>query len=229
MIRPILPELMPHRLVLLGPPASGKGTQGRRLAEDLGLAYLSTGALLRSAVEQGTELGKQAAPVLERGEYLPDQLMCSIMGEWLARQKGGWVLDGFPRSVPQAEFLSKGLAGKSLKLDAAILLEVPLEELLVRLGNRIECPECRWSGRKQDLNGADRCPECGGVPAPRADDTPSNFRSRLAEYEENTLPVVSRYEKEGLLHRFDATLGPDEGAKRLLELVKSLKSHGQAA
>lgn len=220
---------MPYRLVLLGPPASGKGSQGRRLAEDLGLAYLSTGALLRSAVEEGTGLGKQAAPVLERGEYLSDELMCSIMADWLGKQKGGWVLDGFPRSAAQADFLAGWLTEKNLRLSAAILLEVPVDELLVRLGNRIECPECRWSGRRQELNGADRCPECGGVPGPRADDTPANFRSRLAEYEENTLPVVSRYQEEGLLHRFDATRGPDAVAKRLLELVRSLKSHGQAA
>ncbi|RYD48282.1 MAG: nucleoside monophosphate kinase, partial [Verrucomicrobiaceae bacterium] len=81
---------MSKQVVLLGPPASGKGTQGRRLAEDLGLAYLSTGALLRSAVEDRTELGKQAEPILAKGEYLPDSLMCPIMGEWLAKQTGGW-------------------------------------------------------------------------------------------------------------------------------------------
>ncbi len=229
MIRPTLQEAMPHRLLILGPPASGKGTQGRRLAEDLGLAYLSTGALLRSAVEEGTPLGKQAEPILAKGEYLPDELMCPIMGEWLGKQSDGWVLDGFPRSIPQAGFLSAWLSQKNLKLDAAILLEVPVGELLVRIGNRLECPECRWSGRKQELNGAGRCPECGGVTGPRADDTPANFRSRLSEYEGNTLPVVARYEDAGLLHRFDATSGPDEVAERLLNLVRSLKSHGQAA
>ena len=220
---------MSPRLVLLGPPASGKGTQGRRLAEDLGLAYLSTGALLRSAVEEGSALGREAAPILARGEYLPDPLMCTIMADWLAKQPDGWVLDGFPRSIAQADFLSEWLAAKDRQLDAAILLEVPVEELLVRLGNRIECPECRWSGRPKDLNGAARCPECGGVTGPRADDTPANFRSRLAEYEENTLPVVLRYQEAGLLHRFDATRDPGAVAARLLELVNSLKSHGQAA
>ena len=93
----------------------------------------------------------------------------------------------------------------------------------------LECPECRWTGRRHELNGAGRCPECGGVAGPRADDTPSNFRSRLAEYEEHTLPVVGRYEQEGLLRRFDATHSPGEVEKRLLELVRSLKAHGQAA
>lgn len=220
---------MSKRVVLLGPPASGKGTQGRRLAEDLGLAYLSTGALLRSAVEEGTELGKQAEPILARGEYLPDSLMCPIMGEWLAKQTGGWVLDGFPRSLHQVEFLTGWLSEHGQQLTAAVLLEVPLDELLVRLGNRIECPECRWSGRRQELNRADRCPECGGVTGPRADDTPANFRSRLSEYEEHTLPVVARYESEGLLRRFDATTGADDVEKRLVECIRSLEAHGQAA
>lgn len=220
---------MSKQVVLLGPPASGKGTQGRRLAEDLGLAYLSTGALLRSAVEEGTELGKQAEPILAKGEYLPDSLMCPIMGEWLAKRTGGWVLDGFPRSVPQAEFLAGWLAEHGQKLTAAVLLEVPVNELLVRIGNRIECPECRWSGRRQELNRADRCPECGGVTGPRADDTPANFRSRLAEYEEHTLPVVAHYESAGLLHRFDATTGADDVEKRLAERIRSLEAHGQAA
>lgn len=199
------------------------------MAEELDLAYLSTGALLRSAVEDKSELGRQAEPILARGEYLPDELMNPIMGEWLAKQNGGWVLDGYPRSASQADFLAEWLGEKGQRLDAAILLEVPFDELLIRLSNRLECPECRWSGRRQELNGAGRCPECGGVVAPRADDTPSNFRSRFAEYEEHTLPVVTRYEKEGLLKRFDATRNPDEVAGRLLELVSQLKSHGQAA
>ena len=172
---------------------------------------------------------REAAPILAKGEYLPDDLMCSIMGEWLAHQSGGWVLDGFPRSTAQADFLASWLGRQDQKLDAAILLEVPLDELLVRIGNRIECPECRWSGRRQELNRADRCPECGGVTGPRADYTPANFRSRLAEYEEHTHPVIARYEKDGLLHRFDATRDVDEVEKRLVECIRSLEAHGQAA
>ncbi len=218
---------MAKRFVLLGPPASGKGTQGRRLSEELGLAYLSTGALLRSAVEDGTPLGREAAPILARHEYLPDGLMCSIMGAWLEKQKGGWVLDGFPRSLGQADYLATWLSDHDQKLDGAILLEVPESELLQRIRNRVECPECRWSGRKQELNGAGRCPECGGVAGPRADDTPVAFRARLAEYEEHTLPVIARYEGEGLLRRFDGARDPDTAEKRLLELARS--PHGQAA
>ncbi|WP_193212368.1 adenylate kinase family protein [Luteolibacter marinus] len=218
---------MAKRFVLLGPPASGKGTQGRRLADQLGLAYLSTGALLRSAVEEGSGLGMEAAPILERHEYLPDALMCSIMGEWLAGQTGGWVLDGFPRSLVQAEFLSEWLADRDQKLDAAILLEVPEEVLLQRIRLRVECPECRWSGRRPELNGAGRCPECGGVAGPRADDTVAGFQSRFKEYRAHTLPVVAHYEARDVLKRFDAAQDPDGAEERLLKLVRT--SHGQAA
>lgn len=217
---------MSQRLVLLGPPASGKGTRGRRLADLLGLAYVSTGALLRSAVEEGSPLGLEAAPILARHEYLPDRLMCPIMADWLARQPGGWVLDGFPRSLAQEEFLSQWLAGRGQALDAAILLEVPEDELLRRIRNRVECPDCRWSGRRDQLAGG-RCPRCGGPAAAREDDTEAGFRSRLAEYREHTLPVVERYQAAGLLRRFDAAGDSDGAEARLLELIRT--SHGPPA
>lgn len=216
---------MSQRLVLLGPPASGKGTQGRRLAERLGLAYVSTGALLRSAVEERSPLGREAAPILARHEYLPDPLMCSIMGDWLGRQPGGWVLDGFPRSVAQAEFLGDWLADRNQGLDAAILLEVPEGELLARIRNRVECPDCRWSGRVEQL-AAGRCPKCGGHAGPREDDTEAGFRARLAEYHEHTLPVIAIYESAGLLLRFDAASDAAGAEQRLLELIQS---HGPQA
>lgn len=217
---------MSQRLVLLGPPASGKGTQGRRLAEKLGLAYVSTGALLRSAVEEGSPLGREAAPILARHEYLPDPLMCSIMGEWLDRQTDGWVLDGFPRSLVQEQYLSSWLSARGDALDAAILLEVPESELLQRIRNRVECPGCRWSGRRDQLSDG-RCPRCGGAAGPRDDDTEAGFRSRLAEYREHTLPVVDRYQAAGLLRRFDAASDPDGAEARLLELIRT--SHGPSA
>lgn len=216
---------MSQRFVLLGPPASGKGTQGRRLAERLSLAYVSTGALLRSAVEERSPLGLEAAPILARHEYLPDPLMCSIMGDWLARQAGGWVLDGFPRSVAQAEFLGDWLADRDQQLDAAILLEVPESELLFRIRNRVECPDCRWSGRTEQLS-AGRCPSCGGPAGPREDDTETGFRARLAEYREHTLPVVDRYESAGLLRRLDAASDAAGAEQRLIELISS---HGPQA
>ena len=162
----------PLRVVLLGPPASGKGTQGRRLASSLGLGYLSTGSLLREHVGQGTALGKLADPILARGEYLPDDLMCPILADWLSRQNGGWVLDGFPRSLPQAVFLDEWLAARKLGVDAAISLEVPFSELIARIRDRVECPSCRWTGQKAQLANGALCPACGEPSGQRADDSP---------------------------------------------------------
>ena len=209
----------PLRVVLLGPPASGKGTQGRRLAASLGLGYLSTGALLREEVEAGTDLGKQAQPTLARGEYLPDNLMCPILGDWLSRQTGGWVLDGFPRSLPQAVFLDDWLAQRNLKVDVAVSLEVPFEVLLARIADRVECPECRWTGQRTQLLAVDKCPSCGAAAGSRADDSEENFRSRHAEFVSLTQPVIGHYQQLGLLCPCDATAPQDEVAARLLRLI----------
>lgn len=209
---------MPLRVVLLGPPASGKGTQGRRLAAGLGLGYLSTGALLREQMEAGTELGKKAEPILARGGYLPDELICPILGDWLSRQTAGWVLDGFPRSLPQALFLDDWLAKRDLKIDAAVSLEVPLDELMSRIRERVECPECRWSGQRRELTACEMCPVCGGAAGPRADDGEENFRSRHAEFTSLTQPAIEHYRRLNLLCPCDATAPQDEVAARLLRL-----------
>ncbi len=215
-----MPEETPFRVVLLGPPASGKGTQGRRLASALGLDYLSTGALLREEVGGGTELGKQAAPILERGGYLPDDLMCRILEEWLEGRGGGWVLDGFPRSIPQARFLDDWLARHGSKLDAALFLEVPREELLERILNRVECPACRWSGRKSQLEEGDRCPECGTPSGPRSDDDEENFRNRYDEFLTHTHPVIEYYASKGVLRSCDASAPQDDVATGLLRIFR---------
>lgn len=205
----------PFRIVLLGPPASGKGTQGRRLAEHLGLGYLSTGALLRENVENNTALGRAAAPLLAKGEYLPDELMCSILADWLAAQTGGWVLDGFPRSRPQAEFLDGWLKEHSLFLDAAVSLEVPFDELISRMRQRVECPQCRWTGNVSQLLESVQCPQCGALAQRRADDDEENFRRRYAEFENLTLPTIRYYAGEGILFNCEAIAPQDEVAARL--------------
>ena len=205
--------------MLFGPPASGKGTQGRRLASELGLAYL-TGALLREHVENGTALGLQAKPILDRGEYLPDGLMCDVIGDWLRRQTAGWVLDGFPRSLPQAETLDGWLAEWGHALDAALFLDVPFEELLERIEARVECPDCRWSGQRSQTTGGGRCPECGGPTASRDDDNEENFRSRHRQFEKLTLPVVSHYQRKEVLVSVDASRPKDEVTAELLARLK---------
>lgn len=206
------------RIVLLGPPASGKGTQGRRLAESFGLRYLSTGALLRENMENGTALGCAAVPILARGGYLPDELMCPVIADWLERNDGGagWVLDGFPRSLPQAEFLDSWLAQKGASLDAALALEVPFGELLRRIRDRVECPDCRWSGRRSELSEAGKCPKCGGSAVPRDDDREGNFRNRHAEFVSLTIPAIDFYRKSGRLVSVTATGSKDETAATIL-------------
>ncbi len=209
------------RLILFGPPASGKGTQGRALAASLGLGYLSTGALLREQVETGSTLGKLAAPILERGEYLPDDLMCRVFADWFPRQASGWVLDGFPRSVPQAVFLDELLAGRGLKLDAAISLEAPFGDLVSRIRDRVECAACRWSGRTSEATGDQQCPECATPVAPRPDDSEENFTSRHQEFSRLTRPLVSYYQERNLLYSCDATAPRDEVTAQLLACLKS--------
>ena len=204
-------------VVLLGPPASGKGTQGRRLAESLGLGYLGTGMLLRQQMAMGTDLGNQAAPILARGEYLPDNLMCPLLADWLSCQPGGWVLDGFPRSLQQAVFLDDWLAQRGSTLDAAISLEIPFNEILARISNRIECPDCHWTGHRGLLSMFGRCPMCSGQTNRRADDDEENFLSRHAEFVSLTQPVIEHYRRSNLLYSCDATPPQDEVASLLLE------------
>lgn len=216
-------------LIVLGPPASGKGTQGRRLAADLGLSYLSTGALLREAVENRTPAGLEAEPILARGGYVSDELMASLMEPWLVKNQSGWVLDGYPRTIAQDDFLHQWLADRGQRLDAAISLEVPKEVLIDRIRHRVECPDCRWSGQREETDGTCRCPKCGGDARARKDDTLENFLSRFDEFSLHTQPVIERYASRGGLLTCDATTPVDQVAAELLTSVQQVSSDGPQA
>lgn len=192
-----------RHLVFLGPPASGKGTQGRRLADENGLAYLSTGALLRRALRDDTDLGKQARPYLDRGEFVPDEIMVPMVLEWTAAQKDGWLLDGFPRTVPQAEALDSALDLEP----SAIVLHVPDDELRRRVTCRLECENCHRVAREGE---GTHCPKCQGLLAPRADDASANFENRLSEYRRLVIPTITYYCDRWRARIVNGTGSPDE-------------------
>jgi len=191
------------------------------LAKRLDLQYLSTGALLRQNVEDKTKLGLIADPILARGGYLPDDLMCDMIGEWVAQAPGGWLLDGFPRSVPQAEFLDQQLAATENRLDAALSLEAPFDELLSRISDRVECLSCRWSGHHKETDKMGHCPECGEIVQKRSDDSVDNFTNRFREYERLTQPLAAYYQERGLLCACDATASRDEVTCQLLKQLST--------
>jgi len=197
-------------IVLLGPPASGKGTQGRLLARERNLSYFSTGKQLRREMKAASRLGKEVEPYLAAGQYVPDELVLALVIGWIKKEKGGWVLDGFPRTLPQAEELDRVLGGDGAHLKA-LLLEGPVAELERRVIDRRECTACPWTGTKiqAEVSGG-VCPSCGATLGQRHDDDLENFRRRLKAFEELTLPVAAYYEQSDRLLRVWGLGSPEE-------------------
>ncbi|MGE9271308.1 MAG: adenylate kinase family protein [Verrucomicrobiales bacterium] len=220
---------MALQFILMGPPASGKGTQGRQLAEREGLAYLSTGAVLRQVLSEGGEIADKVRPILSAGGYISDDLMCAIVKPWLEAQSGGWVLDGFPRTVTQDQFLLDWLAQRGETVDAAVALRVPKEELIRRIEERVECPSCQWTGQSSDLEDDGGCLECGAKTARREDDSLENFLNRHDEYVRRTVPVIERHRDFGSLIEVDAILPIEAVAESIRKAVNQRKEDGQAA
>lgn len=180
------------RLVLMGPPGAGKGTQGELLARRYGVPRFSTGDILRAARRDGTELGREAQRFMDAGELVPDDVILGMMRETLASTGDGFLLDGFPRTVAQAEGLDRLLAEIGRDIDVVVNLEVPDEEIVRRLSSRRVCADC---GRMAAAGtGAEEsCASCGGELRTRADDDPDTVRRRLEVYHEQTAPVLAWY------------------------------------
>ncbi len=183
-------------IVLLGPPGSGKGTQGELLSEKLGYTRLSTGDMLREAVRNGTELGKKAKGYMDSGALVPNELIIGLMKEKIAAAEGGVILDGFPRNIEQADALAQ-----QIDVDLALNLDVPDEELVSRLTNRRSCPDC--NAVYHLVNNPPRtegvCDKCGGSLYQRDDDTEATVKNRLRVYRENTMPLIGYYSDKGVL------------------------------
>ena len=187
------------RLVLMGPPGAGKGTQSRRLSEDLDVPHYATGDILREARAAGTELGREAARYMDAGELVPDEVVLGLIRERITEGEGrkGFVLDGFPRTVEQAEGLSEILDEAGVSLDVVLDLDVPEDELVRRLTGRRVCGACGEVANVafEPEIGAE-CPECGGTLNRRSDDEPQTVRRRLEVYREQTAPVLDWYREE---------------------------------
>jgi adenylate kinase len=211
------------RLIFLGPPAAGKGTQAKRLAAEYGIPHISTGDILRAAIREGTYLGREAKRYMDRGALVPDDVMIGIVRERLQRSDcaRGFILDGFPRTIPQAEALAGLLETMNAPLDYVVNMAVPVEEILRRMNGRFTCQNC---GRMFNLmldppKTPGRCDCCSGVLIQRADDRIDTVHERLEVYRQSTQPLIEYYRGKMLLKTVDGTGTIDDIAKRILEAV----------
>jgi adenylate kinase len=214
-------------LVLLGPPGSGKGTQGERLQEDFRLPYYATGDILRAAVRDETELGKTAKQYMDRGDLVPDEVIIGVITDRIesAEAADGFILDGFPRTTPQAEALDRELEELGRELTAALLIDVPEEEVIRRLGGRRTCEKAGHVFHV-DFNPPQSegvCDIDGSRLLIRDDDKPEVIRHRLHQYREKTEPLVSYYDGKGLLRRIAGTASPDEVGDQIRALLSTLR------
>lgn len=210
------------RAILMGPPGAGKGTQGDRLATRLGIPRLSTGDMLREARRIGSPLGKEAGRYMDAGELVPDDVILRLIGEAFDRPEsaGGFILDGFPRTVAQAEGLAATLGARRQSLDVVVTLEVDDEELVTRLSGRRVCDSCGHVTHTTLVGDSGMCDQCGGRLIQRSDDRDETVRRRLQVYREQTEPVLEWYRRSGVeLKAVIGTGSKDEVTGRLVDLL----------
>ncbi|NMB76805.1 MAG: adenylate kinase [Myxococcales bacterium] len=211
------------KLIMLGPPGAGKGTQAQMLVERLRIPQVSTGDLLRAAVREGTELGRQAKSFMDQGRLVPDEVVIGMIRERLARPdcQGGFVLDGFPRAVAQAQALDRMLAETGRRLDAVLSIEVPEGELLRRLTGRLSCPACGAMFHKDSKppRKSGLCDNCGSRLITRDDDREETIRKRLSVYAEQTEPLKPYYRNQGLLKPISGSGTPVEIGRAIREAL----------
>jgi adenylate kinase len=218
-------------LILLGPPGSGKGTQGERLQADFRLPYYATGDILRAAVRDGTELGRQAKEYMDRGDLVPDEVIIAMISERVESPEAadGFILDGFPRTKAQAEALDAEVERLGRRLTAALLIEVADEEVVRRLSGRRTCAKeghvfhVEFDPPKEE----GVCDVCGGRLVVRDDDKPEVVRHRLEQYHEKTEPLISYYEEKGILRSINGESPPEEVGDRIRAMLATLKMEEQ--
>jgi len=214
-------------LVLLGPPGAGKGTQAERLVEDFGLRYIATGNMLRDAVREQTQLGTKAKEYMDRGDLVPDDLIIAMIKESLEAPDAdrGFMLDGFPRTEGQAEALDQELKHLGRHLSAALLIDVPEEEVVRRLSGRRVCVKGQHNFHVEfdPPKHPDRCDVDGSRLILRDDDEPEVVQRRLAQYREKTRPLIGYYETRDMLQRVDGSRPADDVHDQIRALIASLR------
>jgi len=219
-------------LVLLGPPGSGKGTQGERLNEDLRLPYYATGDILRGAVREETELGRTAKEYMDRGDLVPDEVIVGVIADRIDSGEAldGFILDGFPRTTPQAEALDAKLSELGRAVTAVLLIDVSDDEVVRRLGGRRTCEanghvfHVEFEPPKEE----GVCDIDGSELIVRDDDKPEVIRKRLETYHEKTEPLVSYYDSRSVLRRIDGEAAPEEVAEQIRRTLATLRMEDEA-
>ncbi len=212
------------RLLLFGPPGVGKGTQATLLKNKYNIPHISTGDILRQAISEGTELGIRAKQFMDRGELVPDDVMIGLVRDVLSscNCEKGFILDGFPRTVAQAEALDAVFEELNMQLDAVIYFQVEEDEIISRLSQRWTCRSCKhiYNEAVDSIDSNASCPECGGDLYQRDDDKPEIIKQRLDVYNQSTTPVRNHYENSGKLLVIDGIGGIQEVNDRILAAIK---------
>jgi adenylate kinase len=202
------------KLILFGPPGAGKGTHAKILSENESVSHLAAGDILRSHIRQGTEVGKRAKAIIERGELVPDTLINELMLGQLGspEAKPGYILDGYPRTLGQAEALDAFLKKRDEKLVAALYFKTSMAVIIDRLGGRLSCPKCgaNYHVRNIPPKAKGRCDRCQADLVQRSDDKPETIRHRLEVYEKETAPLLDYYHRKGLLKEVNGDLDVPE-------------------
>jgi adenylate kinase len=214
-------------LILFGPPGAGKGTQAERLQSDFQVPFISTGEMLRANVKEGTDLGKEAKKYMDAGDLVPDELIVAMVAERLQEDdaQDGFILDGFPRNIEQAKALDKQLSELGRRVTAALLIDVPDEEVVRRLSGRRVCVKAghNYHVEFDPPKHADKCDQDGSRLVQRDDDKPDVIKNRLNVYHENTEPLIEYYDEHGLMRRIDGTRPPAEVHDHIRAVIATLR------
>ncbi|MBO4375634.1 MAG: adenylate kinase [Lachnospiraceae bacterium] len=211
------------KIIMLGAPGAGKGTQAQMIASEKGIPHISTGDIFRANIKEGTDLGKEAKTYMDQGKLVPDELTVRILLDRVAKDdcKNGYVLDGFPRTIPQANVLDEELAKLNDHVDFAINVDVPDENIISRMSGRRACPKCGATYHVKHVPPKKEgiCDKCGSELVLRDDDKPETVKKRLGVYHEQTQPLIEYYTGKGILRTVDGTVDPKDVYAAINEIL----------